>query len=259
MLPAHTQVNTGAMTVLDNRDDPRDPTTLPDASEAPTSIEDLGTSDAFPNTPTASVRERYEMLEALGSGGTSVVYKAFDRATQKVVALKVFSKRDFGQVDLSRRMSRELRLTRMINSEHVATLYELGETPNNCFFVMEHVPGRPLSEEIEASGPLPEERVMAIADDALDGIAAAHALGIVHRDLKPSNLMITPEGKTVVLDFGLARKPEDVKITREDQIIGTPAYISPSPSWDSRWAPHRTSIPSAACSTTCSPESSIRR
>ena len=169
--------------------------------------------------------DRFEILGLVGRGGTSEVYKARDRQLDEVVALKVL-RRDTDDRDRSR-MQREVRLVRRIRSQRVAMAYEFGSAAGRDYVTMEFVPGVPLYRVLREVSPLPEERALEILDDVLDGLGAAHELGIIHRDLKPGNLMVTPEGRTVILDFGLALRADDARVTGEESMVGTPAYMAP--------------------------------
>ncbi len=170
---------------------------------------------------------RYELIGLIGSGATSEVFKAFDAVLGFTVALKVLKPHYVEDDEFLGRLRREERLLGLVESEHVARIYGSGMLGRRPFISMEYIPGVQLSRLIVDRGWLPERDVVELMIDATEGVAAAHRQGIVHRDLKPSNLMVTPEGRVKVLDFGIARAREDMRITRAGDFLGTPAYSAP--------------------------------
>jgi serine/threonine-protein kinase len=161
----------------------------------------------------------YEILAPLGAGGMGDVYKARDTRLDRIVAVKV-SKEQF-----SERFEREARTVAALNHPNIGTLYDVG--PN--YLVMEYVEGDPLKSAPSV------DRVMQYALQIADGVAAAHSKGIVHRDLKPGNILVTPDGRVKILDFGLATlqavAPTDATLTRgitdPGTAVGTIGYMSP--------------------------------
>jgi serine/threonine protein kinase len=171
----------------------------------------------------------YQLVEAIGRGGMGEVWSARDTRLDRMVALK------FASSDFSERFAREARLIAALNHPNVCTLYDVG--PN--FLVMELIEGRQLDQVIPKSG-LRLNEALHYAVDIADAVAAAHARGIVHRDLKPGNVMITPQGRVKVLDFGLAKLAAiangddrenvttiETSVSGEGTIVGTTAYMSP--------------------------------
>ena len=175
----------------------------------------------------------YEIQAPLGEGGMGAVYQAHDPTLQRTVAIKVLAKQD---EDASARLLQEARAASALNHPHICTVYEVGEHEGQAFIVMEHVEGKPLSALIPSDG-LPPESVIRYGTQIADALAHAHERGIVHRDLKSANVVITPEGRAKVLDFGLAaRMPqadaEAVTKTQEaiphaGMLVGTLAYMAP--------------------------------
>src|SRR5262245_31078673 len=157
----------------------------------------------------------YQVLSLLARGGMGEVYKARDTRLNRNVAIKIVHER-FGL-----RFEREARAISSLNHPHVCTLYDVG--PN--YLVMELVEGETLAARLEKR-KLPLELVLRYGAEIADALAAAHAKGIIHRDLKPGNVMITKSG-VKVLDFGLARAPEDETLTSSLAPMGTPAYMAP--------------------------------
>src|SRR5688572_730433 len=165
----------------------------------------------------------YEILSALGAGGMGEVWKARDTRLNRLVAIKT----SLGP--FSERFEREARAIAAVNHPHVCSLYDVGPD----YLVMEYVEGQWLH------GPVPLAQALALAEQILDALGAAHEKGIVHRDLKPSNILLTKSG-VKVLDFGLAKitqapavasanlgETETVALTAEGSIMGTLPYMSP--------------------------------
>ena len=177
----------------------------------------------------------FRITARLGSGGMGVVYRAFDEKLQRTVAIKVVG-RETGTPAVDRqRIVEEARAASGLNHPHICTVYETGDIDGQAFIAMEFVDGRPLSELIPVGG-LSLEAVVRYGMQIADALAHAHSRGVVHRDLKTPNVVITPEGRAKVLDFGLARRiPADIAttVTRSSDsvgitnLVGTLAYMAP--------------------------------
>jgi len=185
----------------------------------------------------------YAIQSLLGEGGMGEVYRGRDSRLGRDVALKVISPRLVGDPRLRRRFEVEARAASVLNHPAIVTIYDVGDAEGIPWIAMEWVEGKTLREAL-GTGPLPIREALAIARQIADGLAAAHAKGIVHRDLKPANVMITADGRSKILDFGLARQTPgqdegDVlsqadtlatpsgEATREGTILGTVGYMSP--------------------------------
>jgi serine/threonine protein kinase/class 3 adenylate cyclase/predicted ATPase len=171
----------------------------------------------------------YRVLKLLGQGGMGVVLLAEDTQLQRRVALKVI-RPDVGQSLAHRqRFLREARAMAQIRSDHVVTVYQVGQVENVCYLAMELLDGQSLERCLERVGQLPLAEAVRIGREIALALAAAHARGLVHRDVKPANVWIeAPTGRTKLLDFGLARPlTEDVHLTAPGLVVGTPMYMAP--------------------------------
>ncbi len=166
------------------------------------------------------------------------VFAAEDTRLHRRVAIKILSKLTAGDPERRQRFEREAQAIAALNHPNIVTIYSVEEADGLPFLTMELVEGRPLSELIPNSG-LPLDALLRIGIAVSDAIGAAHQRGITHRDLKPANVMVTPDGRAKVLDFGLAKLREaeldpdgltrmpSGDLTGEGRIIGTVAYMSP--------------------------------
>jgi serine/threonine-protein kinase len=154
--------------------------------------------------------EHYEITRRLGAGGSGVVYLANDTLLQRPVVLKILRTGLLTAEQMRSTVLREARLASAIEHPNVCGIYEVGETGDEGFIVMQYVPGQSL-ETLIARGPASLQLVLSVGIQIADGLQAAHTLGIFHRDLKPQNVMLTDGGLVKILDFGLARRlrPED--------------------------------------------------
>ncbi len=168
---------------------------------------------------------RYRLRGLLGHGGMGDVYDAWDERLRRPVAVKVLRSEFADKADIRIRFESEASTAATLNHPNVVSVYDSGEDRGAPFIVMERLPGRTLSEEIEA-GPLPPDRVRAILSDVLSALAAAHAAGILHRDIKPGNVLFSATGIVKVGDFGIA-KTADSAHTTTGEVLGTVAYLSP--------------------------------
>jgi TolB-like protein/predicted Ser/Thr protein kinase len=173
----------------------------------------------------------YEVLELLGAGGMGEVYRARDVRLGREVALKVYD--DAASLGPVARMEAEARAASVLNHPGIVTVYGVGEEGDTAWIAMELVPGRSL-RELLSEAPLPARRALDIAVPLAEALAAAHAHGIVHRDLKPENVMVSPEGRVKVLDFGIATLGHGVMAegatapgAGPGPRVGTAGYMSP--------------------------------
>ena len=159
------------------------------------------------------------------------VYKAFDRALHRYVAIKELSEQFSQRKDLIERFLREARLVAKLNHQNICDIYYLGmdKSKNNApFYAMEYVDGENLSQLIERNGPVSLEQSLKVVLQTATALSVAHSKGMIHRDIKPENIMLTKDGVVKVTDFGLAKLLEGGQnLTQSNVIMGTPHYMSP--------------------------------
>src|SRR4051812_6628829 len=185
--------------------------------------------DLFQEPPLliGSTISRYRVLERLGGGGAGVVYKAEDVKLERLVALKFLSTyRSASEAD-TRRFLREARASSAVDHPNICTVYEVDETEDGRLFIaMAFCEGETLKRKIER-GPLPLPEAVRIAAQIASGLAAAHAKGIVHRDVKPANVIVAPDGRVKIVDFGIAKLADQSRLTRDGTAVGTAGYMAP--------------------------------
>jgi tRNA A-37 threonylcarbamoyl transferase component Bud32 len=187
---------------------------------------------------------RYEVLGLLGSGGMGSVYKARHRLMDRLVALKIIKRRLMDRPGMVERFGREMKAAGDLSHPNIVTAHDAEQAGATHFLVMEYVEGVTLAQHVAEHGPLAVAEACDCARQAALALQHAHARGMVHRDIKPHNLMRTADGRTKVLDFGLARFASEVRpaegessppgdagnddsVTTAGMVLGTIAYIAP--------------------------------
>ena len=168
----------------------------------------------------------YKILSKLGEGGMGVVYKAEDLSLHRTVALKFLPPDSIATETDRSRLVHEARAAAALLHPNICPVYEIADVDGRTFISMAHIEGRNLKDRI-AEGPLPVEEALSIIRQVGEGLSAAHAKSIVHRDIKPGNIMLTVDGRPMLMDFGLARVAGSTKLTRTGATVGTVAYMSP--------------------------------
>lgn len=171
----------------------------------------------------------YRVLRPIGVGGMGLVYLAEDTQLGRQVALKVIRPELAASPDAASRFMREARAAAAIKHDNVVTIYQVGESHGVSYLAMEYLQGVSLQRWLDRGKKPSIDLILRIGREVASGLAAAHKLGLVHRDIKPANIWLeAPNGRAKILDFGQARaQREDVQITREGAIVGTPSFMSP--------------------------------
>ncbi|MEU4803352.1 serine/threonine-protein kinase [Actinosynnema sp. NPDC023587] len=183
------------------------------------------------NTQPRVIAGRYALLGELGRGGMGVVWRAQDNVIGRQVAIKELHLPDGIAHEerrvLEERVLREARTAGRLNDPGVVTVFDVVAEHGTNYIVMELVEAATLSTIVAQGGPLPQDRVIPLAVQALSALDTAHQAGIVHRDVKPGNLMVQPNGRVKLTDFGIAQAVDDPRLTTSGSLIGSPAYMSP--------------------------------
>jgi serine/threonine-protein kinase len=173
------------------------------------------------------LRGRYRLEERIGSGGMSTVYRAFDETLERWVAIKVLHQTMEDDPVQLERFRREARTVARLSHPHVVTVIDAGEDDGHPFIVFEYVDGDTLKGLIKRTGPLPVVEAVAYAIEIGRGLMAAHTERLVHRDVKPQNVLIDPDGRAKVTDFGISRSLDADGLTATGRVLGTTDYVAP--------------------------------
>ncbi|NEM91742.1 serine/threonine-protein kinase [Galbitalea soli] len=170
---------------------------------------------------------RYQLSSRVAIGGMGEVWQATDLVIGRTVAIKILKDEYLGDPGFLERFRAEARHAALVNHEGIANVFDYGEEDGSAFLVMELVPGEALSTILERERVLSTDRVLDIVAQTANALHAAHSAGLVHRDIKPGNLLITPDGRVKITDFGIARIADQVPLTATGQVMGTVQYLSP--------------------------------
>jgi len=179
----------------------------------------------------------YEILTPLGAGGMGEVYRAQDTRLRRTVAIKILPGEIASHAERRARILAEARAAAALNHPGITTIYEVGEEGDQIFIVMELVSGKTV-RAILSEGPVESRVLLRLGAHVAEALAAAHAQGVIHGDIKPENIVLQPEGRVKLLDFGIASQiaPETATLTRtgstasclpESHFAGTLAYMAP--------------------------------
>jgi tetratricopeptide (TPR) repeat protein/tRNA A-37 threonylcarbamoyl transferase component Bud32 len=170
----------------------------------------------------------YRITGLVGRGGMGSVYRARDEALRRDIALKLLRLDAVGDAREADRFRREARLAAALNHPNIVSVFGTGSEGGYLYLAMELVEGSSLRALLKSrKGALPVEQGLAIAEQVLEALRAAHQRGIIHRDIKPENILVNAEGRVKVLDFGVARLEGGTVLTRADEILGTVEYMAP--------------------------------
>lgn len=170
----------------------------------------------------------YQILAPLGGGGMGEVYRAYEPALDRHVAVKVIRSAYAADEQFVRRFQREATSAGKLSHPHVVTVHYVGHEHDIHFLAMQLVEGSSLADVLRKEGRLPEATALEIARQCLTGLAAAHRAGIVHRDIKPGNILLEEAtGRVLIADFGLAHVHGGSHVTSANVVVGTPSFLAP--------------------------------
>jgi len=187
---------------------------------------------------------RYEIVAELGKGAMGVVYRANDPMLNRMVAIKTINTEEAGHEGMAEYEARfytEAKAAGGLNHPNIIIIYDIGKSGHLVYMAMEYIQGKELREWLADGKPLPIAQAVDIAAQVAEGLAYAHQHQVVHRDIKPANIMITPEGRAKIADFGIARMRSSETRTQTGVILGSPKYIAPEQVVGKR-ADHRSDI-----------------
>jgi serine/threonine protein kinase len=174
------------------------------------------------------LNERYQLEERRGSGGMAMVYRARDLMLERTVAIKLLRADFSSDPDFRERFRQEAKAAANLSHPNIVTVHDFGLDEERLFIVMEYVPGTDLKSIIKKRGVIPADEAVELIVQACAGIGYAHRAGLVHCDVKPQNMLVTPDKRLKVVDFGIARALASiVPDEKTDVVWGSPQYFSP--------------------------------
>jgi len=177
--------------------------------------------------PGAVLQDRYEIAREIGRGGYSVVYQARDRRVGADVAIKLLVPPPAAARLARERLRREVQAVRRLSHPNIVTVYDVADDGPWTFVVLEYVAGPDLAVRVRERGPLDASAAARLGCDVAAALEAAHRAGILHRDVKPQNVLLAPDGRARLTDFGSARLAGQATVTQTGGLVGTPAYAAP--------------------------------
>ena len=172
--------------------------------------------------------DRYEVQGRIGVGGMAEVWRGYDRVLNRTVAIKTLLPQFARDASFVDRFRREAQAAARLNHHGIVSVYDSGTDGETPYIVMQFIEGRTLADYLASGKTIPPMKAAQVAKEIAEALAAAHAEGVIHRDIKPANVMVTRDGKVLVMDFGIARLisgPETAPQT--SAVLGTASYLSP--------------------------------
>jgi eukaryotic-like serine/threonine-protein kinase len=183
---------------------------------------------AEPSSPSYLLNKRYRLLSPLGAGGMAVVYKAQDLALGRLVAVKILREPHTNDPEFLARFQQEARAAANLAHPNIVTVHDFGRDGGRNYIVMEYIEGKDLKTLIKEGSPFKPDRALDIAIQICAGIGYAHRAGLVHCDVKPQNILVTPDGRVKVTDFGIAKAMASIQPGETTDVVwGSPQYYSP--------------------------------
>jgi serine/threonine-protein kinase len=174
------------------------------------------------------LNERYQLEEPIGRGGMAVVYRARDLMLERVVAVKVLRRQFASDPDFRERFKREAKSAANLSHPNIVTVHDFFLDSDQLYIVMEYVPGDDLKTLLREKGRFTIREAVELMSQACNGIGYAHRAGLVHCDVKPQNMLVTPDKRMKVVDFGIARAQASISPDEQvDVVWGSPLYYSP--------------------------------
>jgi len=171
--------------------------------------------------------KHYEVRELIGRGAMGAVYRAYDRALDREVAVKFLATEAAPTPAEMERFYREARAAAGLTHPNIVVIHDVGEHAGTCYFVMELLSGGSLRQRLQEGLRCPWREGLRVVLQVCQALEAAHARGLLHRDIKPDNVWVLPDGHVKVLDFGIAHFSTAQTLTQADEMLGTPEYMAP--------------------------------
>lgn len=177
---------------------------------------------------TIILNERYQLDQRLDSGGMAVVYRARDVMLDRDVAVKIMRENFSADPNFRERFHQEARSAANLSHPNIVTVHDFGFDQERVFIVLEYIPGTNLKKTLQRRGKLPQDETLDLTIQACAGVGYAHRAGLIHCDIKPHNLLIAPDKRLKVTDFGIARALASIQPEEKSEIVwGSPQYFSP--------------------------------
>lgn len=174
-----------------------------------------------------SINSKYKVTRKIGSGGMAEIYLAYDRDTGKRVAIKILHPSKSGSYADKKRFQYEIKLTAKVDSPFVVKIFDWNWDEKSQYIVMEYIEGETLKQYVQSKTRLTVDECVEFSKQLALGMYAIHNAGIIHRDIKSTNIIVDAHGQIKIIDFGIAITDDSERLTRTDNIVGSPQYIAP--------------------------------